>query len=158
MKNCGDGVMLARKPLSVWLSVSLFIVGAAVLPLAYRLLRRPAPPPHTLRELTELLSQKAPSLYVVAEVEKNPEGGIYICTQPQPREQLSELIRNPEAIGTSPRGRWQEIVFCQRIGTMGQVDIQSWGEYGMRIGRLVFFGDPDLLQRIYTAILSPTRG
>ncbi|HTU89425.1 MAG TPA: hypothetical protein VMF69_04950 [Gemmataceae bacterium] len=30
---------------------------------------------------------------------------------------------------------------------------EAWGEYGMRIGTFVFFGDPDLLQRLREVII-----
>jgi hypothetical protein len=79
MKSCGGVVVLAQKPLSVWLSVSLFVVAVASVLLSNRLSPRPSAPPDTLTELTELLSRKAPALYVVPLVADKPEVGAYIC-------------------------------------------------------------------------------
>jgi hypothetical protein len=49
-------------------------------------------------------------------------------------------------------GQWRGIVFCQQDGEqcwiLADFIRDNWGEYGMRIGPFVFFGDPELLQRI----------
>jgi len=144
--------MLFRKQFPLWIWVSLFAVSIAAMPLTYRMLRRPVGPLRTLTELTALLSQDTPSLYVVPMSERDLEFGIYICTSPQSRGQLMQnLPRNPK-FGS----RWQGIVYCERIGEKSMCSLEeelpSWGEYGMRIGRFYFFGDPDLLQRIHTAM------
>jgi hypothetical protein len=147
--------MLFRKPLPLSIGVAFFVVSVAVVPLACRLLRRPAHPPHTLTELTQLLSQDALSLYVVPMVENRLEEGIYICANPQPHEQLWSLVRN-----TKGAGRWQGVVYCEKAGKMAErmsviVEreiLEDWGEYGMQIGPLLFFGDPALLRRIHKVI------
>lgn len=148
--------MPVLKPLPLWIVVSVFVMSAAAIPLTWRLLRASAEPPQTLTKLTELLSHEAPSLYVVPVVENQPEGGIYICTQPWPRERLSYLARNLEAID-----RWKGVVFCEGASEFFIIEdheIQTWGEHGKQIGPLLYFGDPDLLQRIEEAIFNQQRG
>lgn len=150
--------MLFRKswPLSIW--VSLFVVSVALIPLTYRLLHRPAHRPRTLTKLTELLSRRTPPLYVARVSKLSLESGIYICTSPRPREQLmNKLTRNPQC-----GSMWQGVVHCQILGEMDQMpfavksfwreELPTWGEYGMWIGPFLFFGDPELLQRIRTLI------
>jgi hypothetical protein len=134
----------------MWIFVGLFVVLAAATPFATRSLSRSVDPPRTLTALTELLSQEAPSLYVVPLREDYPEAGIYICVQSQPREQLMRLGRCSEFAGT-----WQGVVFCERVGNFSVVEeheIQGWSEHGMQVGPLLFFGDPNLLRRIRTVI------
>ena len=143
--------MLFRKPFSPWIGVSLFVVAAVTIPLIGQVQRRLNSLPAGPTELMELLSQKEPSLYVVSVVENKPDNGIYICTQPTPPEQLFRLNRTAQGFA-----RWKGIVFCERVGKyfiIEDFEIQSWGEHGMQIGSLLFFGDPVLLQRIRTAIL-----
>jgi hypothetical protein len=144
--------MLIQKPLPLWIGVSLFVGAIVTIPLISQSRHRPVAWPGTLMELTELLSHDAPELYVAAVREDCKEEGIYICTQPQPREQLRWLQRN--SLGAV---RWQGIVHCARIRRGGFVieehELQSWGEHGMRIGSLLFFGDPTLLRRIREATL-----
>lgn len=146
--------MSPKRTLSLWIIVSVFFVTAAMVPLSRRLLRRPADPPSTLAELSKLLSGEAPSFYVVPVNKDHLESGIYICTQPQPLEQLMWLLRSPKAVRTSRHGKWQGVAYCERLGTMSLVDykLQTWGEHGMRIGSLLFFGDPQLLRRIHKTI------
>lgn len=147
--------MLLRKPVSLWISVSLFALAVAIIPLTGQLRHQPDPPPNTLTELTALLSQKVPSLYVVPVIESKPEYGIYLCTQPQRRERLAWLVRNPQVIGTSHLGKWEGVVFCENVGNVGMIEeneLQSWGEHGMQLGPIQYFGDPALLRRIQNAI------
>lgn len=144
--------MPARTPLHVWICVSFFIVSVAATPLIGRLLRWPVAPPRTLAELTKLLSQDAPSLYVVPVAEHQPETGIYICTQQQQREQLMWLMRGSEV---ACKCKWQGVVYCERVNHFGAIEehiIRSWGEHGMQIGELLFFGDPVLLRSIHELI------
>jgi hypothetical protein len=147
--------MMSPKLLPLRIVVGLFVLAMAATPLAYRLLRGPAAPPRTLTELTELLSRDASSLYVVPIVEGNPEAGIYLCTRSRTRDQLMGLPRAREHAH-----RWQGVAHCEMVGKMVAVDeydIQSWGEYGMQIGPFLFFGDPDLLQRIRKVVLDRQR-
>lgn len=149
--------MSLRKSIPMWMYVGLFFGSVVMVPLLYHLSRRPADPPCTLSALKQLLSQEEPSLHMVPVDEKHPECGIYVCTQPQPLEELMRLYRNPYAIGKYRCGRWQGVVHCERVSTNGfgieEQQIQSWGEHGMRIGPFLFFGDPALLHRIQKAIL-----
>jgi hypothetical protein len=150
--------MLFPKSIPRWMYVGLFLGSVVLVPLLYHLARRPVSSPSTPTELTVLLAQRAPSLYVISEVEHRPECGIYICTQPQLREQLSWLVRNPLILGTSRIGKWEGVVFCEKVEKLPGWKIeehvlQSWGQHGMQIGPLLFFGDPSLLQRIREVII-----
>jgi hypothetical protein len=147
--------MLLRKPLPLWITVSLFAVAVTTMPLASRWLRRPVSSLHTLAELTARLSRSTPPLYVVPQFPDQPESWRWVCDRPQSREQLGRLVRHPDRVKT---GHWRGIVFCERVGeTSGMTDDfihDNWGECGMRIGPFLLFGDPDLLQRIGAVILA----
>jgi hypothetical protein len=146
--------MLLRKPLPLWIGVSLFAVSVAAIPLANRLLRQSDESPRTLTELRARLSRCTPPLIVVPQFPDRTESSMWVCTRPQSREQLWGQIRNPDWVKT---GKWQGVVFCEQRGTKSSITDEfihdNWGEYGMRIGRFVFFDDPDLLQRIRDALL-----
>jgi hypothetical protein len=123
------------------------------MPLVSRSLHKPASSPQTPTELAQLLSQDAPSLYVVSVLEDQPESGIYICKKSQPREQLFNHARGPEI---ACKRKWQGVVFCEKDGSLCRIDedvIEAWGEHGKRIGPLLLFGDPALLQSIHNLIL-----
>ncbi len=144
--------MPARKPLALRIVASLFVVSFAAVPLTCRLLRPPAAVPRTLTELTKVLSQAAPELYVLPQP-NGLEDGVWICTRPYFREQLAKLLRVSEA---KYAHRWQGIVYCEKMAEWNDTaedQLQYWDKYGMRIGLLVLFGDPILLQRIQKTIL-----
>lgn len=146
--------MLLRKPLPLWINVSLFAGAIAMIPLAGQPGRQPVSPPGTLTELSERLSRCMPSLHVVPQFPDRPECPIWVCTRPQTREQVWGLVR-----ATELAEQWQGIVFCERMGPAWVVDAEdefireNWGKYGMRIGPFVLFGDPELLQRLRDVIL-----
>ncbi len=144
--------MPARKPLAPWIVVSLFLVSIAAMPLSSRLLRRPVVVPHTLAGLTERLAQAAPELYVFPSP-NGIEDGVWVCTRPHSRKQFQGLMRFSEAKYAQ---RWQGIVYCEKMAEWNDTaedQLQDWGEYGIHIGPLLFFGDPDVLQHIHHAIL-----
>jgi hypothetical protein len=147
--------MLLRKPVPPWVTVSLFAVAVVMIPLTGQLRHRPVSEPSMLTELTVLLGQEAPSLYVVPVIERRPEMGIYICTQPRRLDNLAWLQRNPKVIGTPRLGRWEGVVFCESVGSLcafEDQELQSWGEHGMHIGPILCFGDPALLRRIQKVV------
>jgi hypothetical protein len=133
--------------------VMAFAVCAAAVPLAHRLLHQHAVPPRTLAELADLLRQSEPPLYAVPMTDSSPEEGIYLCEQPLPREQLQRLPRAAEQ-----GDRWRGVVYCERNRRLGEIEEnewQRWGEYGLRRGPFVLFGDPALLGRIREALSEP---
>jgi hypothetical protein len=136
---------LRRPPLGpiAWL---VFLVAVLAVPPACRLLRPVPRPPQTLAELTEVLSGARPSLLVVPAVAGSPENGVYICARPFPPGHFLRLLRHPQ-LG----GRWEGVVHCEHAGAgsrLPEPDIAAWGEYGMRAGPLLFFGDPRLLAEV----------
>jgi hypothetical protein len=130
--------------------VLAFVLCAVAVPLAHWLLHRQADSPRNLVELAELLRQSDPPLYIVPMADHSPEVGFYLCERPRPREQLQWLRRAAEH-----GDRWRGVVFCEMNRSLGEIEEnewQRWGEYAMRIGPFVFFGDPPLLGRIRQAI------
>jgi hypothetical protein len=119
-------------------------------PLAHKLVLPPAPHPRTLTELTQRLHQAGLSLHVVQMTDTTPEAGLYFCERSQPREVLQWLRRAAEY-----GERWRGVVFCElreRQGEFPDTELERWGEYGLRIGPFLFFGDPALLRRIDQAL------
>ena len=146
--------MLLRKPLPLWIPVSLFAVAVTMTPLASQWLRRPDSSLCTLAEFTARLSRSTPPLYVVPQLPDRPESSMWVCDRPQSREQLRGLVRHPDRVKT---GHWRGIVFCERAGELSRIPddfMHDWGECSMCIGPFVLFGDPDLLQRIRAVILA----
>ena len=141
--------MLLRKPLPLWINVSLFAAAVTLIPLVGQRMRRRASPPRTLTEFTAPLSRCSPPLTVVPLFPDQPNSCVWVCARPQSREQLCGLARDPELVKT---GHWQGIVFCERVGEGAMIPDEfirdNWGEYALRIGPFLLFGDPDLLQRI----------
>ena len=130
---------------------SLLLVASALIltGLAAHTLLRPAPSPHTLGELTELLSRSPARLQVVKQTNNGVECGIYVCASPRPHDELRNLLRTPEAADS-----WRGVAFCENIGTHSSIPAQmleSWGEYGMQIGGFRLFGDPTVLRQIRDA-------
>jgi hypothetical protein len=139
--------MTSRRPLPRWLLVSAFTVTAVGLQLGHQALHSAVALPHTITELTELLRRSGSPLHVVAMTDRSLEDGVYLCLRPQRRQQLQWLRRAPEY-----GGHWQGVVYCERHGSLGDLTVDRWGEYGMEIGPFVFFGDPVLLQGIQKAV------
>jgi hypothetical protein len=148
--------MLLRKPLPLWINVSLFAVSVGMLPLAGQVGRRPVSTPGTRSEITERLSRCTPTLYVVPQFPNRAESAIWICTQPHSREQLWGMVCDPKRVDA---GQWIGIVSCKCAGPSWVLEFEDefirshWGECAMRVGPFVFFGDPDLLRRIYEVIV-----
>lgn len=146
--------MLAQKPLSLWISVGLFAVAVTLIPLAVQRQCGSVSSPRTLAELAARLSQGTPPLHVVPQFPDRLEDTFWVSTTLHSREQLWGLGRQPEL---AKKGQWQGIVMCESRGK-GSVILdefieENWGEYGMRVGPFVLFGDPDLLQVIRKMIV-----
>jgi hypothetical protein len=152
--------MLLPKSWPLWTGVSLFAVAVVMVPLTGLRLRPPVSPPRTLTELSARLSQSTPPLYVVSQFPDDPASAMWVCTMPRSREQLGAVnfFCDPKCV---ERGQWQGIALCQirskALWIEDEFIAEHWGQYGMRIGKLVFFGDPDLLQHIRAAILAEPR-
>jgi hypothetical protein len=49
---------------------------------------------------------------------------------------------------------WRGTVFCERVEGKDPVDVVDlWGDHGLVVGRFVFYGDAELLQRIDDILL-----
>lgn len=145
--------MLPRKPLPLWINVSLFAVAVTLIPLIGQRMRRRASPPRTLAEFAAQISRCLPSLRVVPLFENKPDSPVWVCLRSHSREQLRGLPRDPDLVKS---GHWQGIVFCEQVGKGAAIPEEfirdNWGEYALRVGPFLLFGDPDLLQRIHEAL------
>jgi hypothetical protein len=135
-----------RHPPSPPVLTGAVLVTVLAVPLANRALRPAPEPPETCHALAYLLRQSRPALYVIPANSRGPENGVYICEHSQSQDQLWGLPRSREYAD-----RWAGVVHCERVGAqreMPERELASWGEHGLRAGRLVFFGDPRLLADI----------
>lgn len=122
--------MLLRKPLSLWICVSVFVVSATLIPLVNRLRCRPTDPPRTLAELKVRLSQCTPPLSTVWYFENDPENGMWVCARPRSRAELPTLLRLPETIRKPQRANhWKGLVFCDRVGAAASIPEEFIREY-----------------------------
>jgi hypothetical protein len=140
-----------HQPLPRWVLAAAFLLAGATGVVAARLLNPPRSPPQTIHELRQRLERSLPSLHVVQVMDATEEGGIYLCTTPQPPAHLRGLQR-----ADCHAERWKGVVLCVREGPEARIlpeMLDSWGEHGMPVDDLLFFGDPDLLGRVRTALL-----
>jgi hypothetical protein len=147
--------MSMRQPLPLWLAAAALLVSLATGQLACRLLHPADPAPQTIAELRQFLARSDLDLHVVQNTDITEEAGIYLCTTPQSREQLWRLLRLAQ---WAPH--WKGVVFCSAEGSSARIPgavVEGWGENGMRLGKLLFFGDPDLLARIRKALVQGRR-
>jgi hypothetical protein len=148
--------MSIRQTLSPWLVAAALLTCVATGQLACRLLSPPDFEPQTIGELRQRLEQSDLGLHLVPTADTTEEAGVYLCTTPQPRDELLRLMRMAECAH-----RWKGVVFCSHEGSMARVPesiVRSWGEHGMRLGDLLFFGDPALLARIRGVMIDGRRG
>jgi hypothetical protein len=143
--------MFAQRLLSPWTLAIAFALAVVGVLLSHSLLCPPAMPRCTIAGLTERLRRAGLAFDVVPQTDISPEEGVYLCERPQLREQLQWLWR------TAQYGdRWRGIVFCEfnkrRLGEIPDEELERWGEYGLRLGPFVFFGDPALLWQIRQAL------
>lgn len=142
-----------RNPLPLWIVVSIFLAAVTMVPLACRLRRRPIPPPtvtqlRTLTELAEMLSYNASDLRIVPSAKYGSvERGMFLCTDSRSWQQLSSVTRTCEHAD-----KWQGVAYCEyqggEISSIAEWNTETWGEYTKHIEPFLFFGDPELLQRI----------
>ena len=123
-----------------------FLVSFLAVPWAGRALRPVPQPPETPAELAGLLRRHRPALHVIPANTVGPENGIYVCDHPRPREEVTGLLRRRDWAD-----RWGGVVLCERVGPGREVperELADWDGHGLRVGPLLFFGDPRLLAEI----------
>ncbi len=142
--------MLLRKPVPLWMNVTMFAVAVMMIPLIGQSRRGGDSPPGSLREFRERLSQAEPELYIVPASPHSPDTGVWVSERPLSAEQTVRLLRASEYAH-----RWQGTALCLRPleGFLVPDEVrESWGELGKQIGPIECFGDPALLHRIHKAI------
>jgi hypothetical protein len=79
----------------------------------------------------------------------NTRVNAYLTTTAKPGAELYWLLKDRKAMQ-----RWAGVVYCERLGRPEdrEESVESWAECGLRAGPFVFFGDPELLARIRTAL------
>ncbi len=148
--------MLLRKPVPLWINVSVFAVAVVVVPLIGPSRRRADDSlPRSLREFTELLSQAEPKLYIAPASPQCPDRAVWVSKRPLRYEEACRLLRAPEYAN-----RWQGIAVCEtplESFYIPDETQESLGELHMQIGPIQCFGDPVLLRCIHKAICDKKR-
>jgi hypothetical protein len=76
----------------------------------------------------------------------------YLTTTDRTRQELDLLPKIVECIA-----RWQGVIYAEHVEHRGAIapQVRLWAGYCLDTGPVVFFGDPDLLARIGTALRQP---
>ena len=75
----------------------------------------------------------------------------FLTTTDKEWDELSRLAKKQEWIG-----RWRGTLYCKR-NRGGEELAYLWGDYHLVVGPFLFFGDPELLERVQTALASGGR-
>lgn len=74
----------------------------------------------------------------------------FLTTTDKSWEELNRLTKDPSQIQ-----KWRGTVYCERLRKEMEPSLDLWDDYYLVAGPFVFFGDPELLERI-RAILAPS--
>jgi hypothetical protein len=72
----------------------------------------------------------------------------YLTTTTKEWNDLSSLIKDPKHM----QG-WRGTLYCERVGE-GKPYIELWGNYCLVVGPFLLYGDPELLDRVRSALAS----
>ena len=139
----------SRRPWLLWAAVLLFLAAAVSVPMARHFRKQGEPRFQQVSEVADRIHQKIPELYIIAATaDGDPDkGGVYICETPRSWVELQRLPRNPESID-----RWQGAVYAFISPTNVDTNVIDWGENGLTVGHVRFFGDARLIARIRAAL------
>jgi hypothetical protein len=130
-----------RRPWLFWGVMLLFLGGTVSVPL----LHHRAAEKLDIPKLLSRLEARGVAFHVLTLSPNDPSNGCYLSVRPLTRREASKLVVNP-----SQADKWKGIVFCAAVDKDGLVLhdelIDSWGEYGLRLGGIYLFGDPVLLR------------
>ncbi len=117
-------------------------------------------PPHllgasawTVADLLRHLEGRGLHLHAAGTRENGPVAtNAFLSLERRPWADLGGLVKDPSRF----RG-WSGIVYCEYGAREGAREgaLAGWGEWGLRAGPFVFFGDPNLLAQIRDALASP---
>jgi hypothetical protein len=122
---------------AVWRNVLLWARAVAGVHL-----RRDPPPQNPLGIAARLEARGLPLRYIPA-----PWGDAVLTETDAPPDKLLTRWRDPSQIAF-----WQGTVYVEVDRGHGPTDDFGWGECGWRCGRLLFFGDPQMIRRIKAAV------
>ena len=107
-------------------------------------------PPADVPALISRLKDKGVRLTVVPMRDNGDlRAGVYLVDGPAPERVLRRwLCRVPES---ERAAQWAGVVFVEASPNPSVLE-DSWGDHGLRVGDLLFFGDPELLARIDAAL------
>jgi hypothetical protein len=130
----------------------LFLATALAAVLAHEFVPR-RQPPQSVEEALSRLREAGLCYHVMPTGQYNPslDNGVFLCERPQSWQHLSRLAR----CGVEG-SRWAGVVHLQRCPNEETANfcLADWGPHGGRVGRVFFFGNPDMVQRV-KAVLEP---
>jgi hypothetical protein len=96
----------------------------------------------------ERLREVCPDLHILEVMPGRPQMGIHITVQPRKVQELSWLQRD----GTEMAKR-RGVVFAEgHVESMSELSMEEWQDFSFVTGDTIFFGDPELLERIRTVL------
>ena len=107
-------------------------------------------PPRSVAEVVARLRERGLNYHVVAACHAGPiNNGAFLCAGERPWVEVNRLSRSPAG-----SAHWSGVVHVQPFFNpeMAEDTMQDWDQYGARVGSLVFFGDPQMLREVMTAL------
>jgi hypothetical protein len=141
-----------RAPALVVLAVLVGLAVAAVYWGARSALQRPEVDMDAwdVRDLVAYLEGRGLRLHLTpTRAGGDASANAYLTTEAKPAAELYGLITDRHTMH-----HWAGVVYCERCRRYEarEVCLELWGDCGLRAGPFVFFGDPELLARIRTAL------
>jgi hypothetical protein len=113
-------------------------------------------PPRSVAEVVDRLRERGLDYQVVAACHAGPiDNGAFLCAGEKPWVEVNRLSRS-----RARSAHWSGVVHIQPFFTpeMAEDTMQDWDECGARVGNLVFFGDPQLLREVVSALKTDHAG
>jgi hypothetical protein len=139
----------------------VILIGLIGLPIGWAYFRNNHAPPVSvamekgdIQSLVSHLDSRGLSLRLV-HTDRNGKAPLYnafLTSTPRTWEELNRLFKFPEH--AHHHSNWRGVVYCERLSRGFTRDLAAWEDCGMQIGPFLFFGDPELLDRIHRNLLS----
>jgi hypothetical protein len=146
--------MKSRNALAV-LSGMMLLAGGAALGVWQLSGPRPVPPQEAkdVAELTALLQSRGVALHAVSLARNGLcEDRAYLAVDDRPWDELTRLPAVRDEVG-----RWRGVVLCEKVlpSSTPAAHLELWGDSCLEAPPWVFFGDPELRERIRDALAIP---